>query len=229
MKVIAIVNIKGGAGKTTTCINLCGGLSATGKKVLLVDADPQHSALSWRSMKPDAATAFTVVSIPSGDILKSEVEKIAERSDYEYIVIDCPPGGKLYEQKITRAALMTADLAIVPCQPSGVDYAASEDMIPLLDLALQYKPDLVIRILINRKPPRPAKIGLQARDIAQQVFNKPLFDVDITQRVAVTECTLTGQTIFEYAPRTDSAEEYERLTREVMECLKTSAATAHQS
>src|ERR1041385_8397911 len=121
MPIVAIVNQKGGAGKTTTCVNLAGGLAEAGYSVLVVDADPQASALNWRNNAgEDSQLGFDVIGLPSATIHK-DLPGIVSRSSYEVVIIDCPPGGVLKGSRsddITRSAMLAAHVILIPLQPS---------------------------------------------------------------------------------------------------------------
>src|SRR5438105_9443658 len=122
--IIAIANMKGGCGKTTTCMNLATGLAAVGYKVLVVDADPQASATSWRSLRPDADTPFSIVALPTAAIHR-EIPKLVANSSYEVVLIDCPAGGLASgsgqsTDDISRYAVRCSSVVIVPIRPRSV-------------------------------------------------------------------------------------------------------------
>ena len=135
MPIIAVANQKGGAGKTTTCLNLAGGLVEAGYSVLVVDADPQASALNWRNNSGEEnLLGFDMIALPNPTIHK-DLPALASRADYEVILIDCPPGGVLKGSRtddITRSAMLAAHVILIPVQPSPLDYQAAATMLPLL-------------------------------------------------------------------------------------------------
>lgn len=106
-----MANLKGGAGKTTTAVYLANALSAQGR-TLLIDADPQGSALSWSETAGDFP--LPVVAAPVKDLQK-RVEQLAE--GYRHVVVDTPPG----ELAITRSAMLAATTVLIPLQPSLMD------------------------------------------------------------------------------------------------------------
>ena len=119
MTVIAVCNQKGGSGKTTLAINLAGAFAADGMGVLLLDMDPQGSALDWGSIQPAFPPLFEVMEMDRPQLLR---QARGLRREYEVIVIDCP--AKFADS--SSAAIRVADLVLVPVQPSPFDVWASD-------------------------------------------------------------------------------------------------------
>jgi chromosome partitioning protein len=227
--IIAVANQKGGAGKTTTAINLAGGFSTAGLQVLVVDADPQQSAVEWSAATEESSLPFQVLALPS-PAMHRELPGIAARSSYDVIIIDCPPGGarkadlKFRADDITRSALLAADAVIIPIQPSPVDYRAAGSMLPLLMDVSAVKPALRILLFINRRPSN-SRLGKEARAAAAGFFQMDgltlsVLETEVGNRTAIAESSVRGQTVLDYAPASRAAEEIAELTKEIIECLK---------
>ena len=121
--IIAVVNQKGGAGKTTIALNLAAALAAEGRRVLLIDADPQQTAQDWAAVRP-TPPPFQVVGLAK-PVLHRDLPRMA--GDYDHIVIDGAP--RNYE--VARSAIAAADLVLIPVQPSGADFWASRETVGL--------------------------------------------------------------------------------------------------
>jgi chromosome partitioning protein len=228
--VIAVANQKGGAGKTTTSINLAAGLSDMDYRVLLIDADDQASALNWRNNGGEEnRLGFTIVGMPSSSLHK-DVPALAK--DYDVVVIDCPPGGLSkgnHKDNITRSAILASNVVLMPVQPSPVDYQAASYMLPLVQEVSMVRPDLRLLVLTNRRPVGNVRLGRFARTTAQEFFqldgvSVTVLETEISHRVAFAESAGAGQSVLAYQKDSKAAEEVRRLTEEVIACLTVHSA-----
>ncbi len=214
-QIIAVANQKGGCSKTTTAINLAAIPKETGADVLLIDADPQQSAIKWRGIAQEGAVPFEVVSIPK-PVLHQAAPSFAQK--YDYVVIDCPPG----TEEISKSALIAARLAIIPIKPSPFDIWSGTEVISLIKRAQQLNPNLDARFLLSMKIPN-TRI---AKDSSELLGKYPfkIFETQISQRVALAECVIEGLTVLQYAPTGESSKEFRELGKEVLASLKNQKA-----
>ena len=185
--IIGILNQKGGVGKTTLSVNIAAALALAGKSVLLIDADPQGSALDWSAMR-EAAPLFTVIGLPRATVHK-EIKALSK--GYEFVIIDGPPR----VSEIARSAMMASDLILIPIQPSPYDVWAADEVVKLVADAVVFKEKLKSCFVINRKIANTA-IG---RDVNIALSNYPL-DVltsSVTQRIVFAEAAAQGRSVFE--------------------------------
>jgi chromosome partitioning protein len=203
-KVIAILNQKGGVGKTTLAVHIATALARKKRKVLLLDADPQGSALDWAAARRNEPL-FPVVGLPKASIHK---ELPALAADYEIVIIDGPP--RVYD--VAKSACGASDLVLIPVQPSPYDVWAAKEIIDLLAEAEIHKPNLRRAFVINRKIVNTA-IG---RDVIEALseYPTPVLKTAVCQRVSFAETAAQGLTVFEN-PTSIAAQEITQLAEEV--------------
>ncbi|GLI25552.1 chromosome partitioning protein [Xanthobacter flavus] len=206
--IVALLNQKGGVGKTTLATHLAGELAAAGARAAVVDADPQGSALDWSQRRAESGLPrlFGVLGLPR-ETLHAEVPDIARGADH--VVIDGPPR----VTALARSSILAADLVLIPVQPSPYDVWASAEIVALIGEARLFKPQLRAAFVVNRRI-----VGtIIGRDVrAALPEGLPALTADIGQRVVFAESVATGRLASELEPGGAAAQEITALAAEIM-------------
>ncbi|MCB1803062.1 MAG: ParA family protein [Gammaproteobacteria bacterium] len=205
MPVIALVGNKGGAGKTTLCVNLAGGLAERAPTIIL-DADPQRSSLQWRELA-DESTPLAVVDAVD-DVREAIGTAIA---DHEFVVVDCPPS---VQSPQTLQVLECCDVALIPVQPSPLDLWATVHNEDRVESARQVNPEMRAVLVINQLEPRTKLSKLMRTALAE--LSLPVADTAIRRRIAYRNAILEGRTVLDIGSRgAEAAAEIRALITEV--------------
>lgn len=212
MPTIAVVNQKGGAGKSTIAVHLARWLQRQGKPILLVDADGQRTSSIWLESL-DYEIPFQVLQNP--DELLEQLPKLAEET--EWLLVD----GPATLSETTRALLLWADLALIPCQPAGVDLASASDTVRLVRQAKAIRGGLPKAALFLNKAIKGTKLKDEAFAVLQQVQDVKLLATIVHQRQIITDAFGQGATVFDMAgtPAGTARQELESLFKQAMEVM----------
>lgn len=247
-QVIAVTNQKGGVGKTTTTINVAYNLAKSGKKVLLVDLDPQGNATSGLSVSKSKKTTRDVLSgsatlkeavqntayknlsvLPTDAqlaTLETEIatakdrairlKKVFLESEFDVILIDCPPSLGL----LTVNALTAAQSVIIPVQ---TEYYALEGLGQLLEtmklVRQALNPKLAILGVVMTMHNTRTTLSAQVEEQLKTNFKDRLFQTAVPRNIRVAEAPSHGKPVGEYDKWSKGARAYKQLTKEVMERL----------
>jgi chromosome partitioning protein len=206
--IVALLNQKGGVGKTTIALHLAGRWAGKGRRVTLVDADPQGSALDWSEARAASggARTFGVIGL-ARETLHRELPSLA--ADVDHLVIDGAPR----TTGLARSALLAADIVLVPATPSPLDGWASAEMLRLIEEARIFRPALAARLVLNRCPTRSVIVRETAAELEDH--DPPLLTSRIGQRVIFAEAARTGSLVDELEPGCLAAAEVAALAAEV--------------
>jgi chromosome partitioning protein len=213
MRVIAMIQQKGGVGKSTIAANLAGELQRLGRKVSVFDLDPQQSLVSWAQFGEGLLRGM-VEAVDTGNArsLMEAIKRAGKQSDR--ILLDCPPG--LPDTGIM--ASLVADLVLLPVSPSPLDFKASKEAVQLIRDARDRRKDKGPAAAFV--PSRVEENTILGRDLAESLkkLGEPVLPA-ISKRIAFAECVLTGLTLREYAPQNGGVEEFRALATAIERML----------
>ncbi|MCY3630515.1 MAG: AAA family ATPase [Bacteroidetes bacterium] len=218
MAVIAILNPKGGSGKTTLATNLAGEMGRRGLNTLLVDSDPQGSTIDWGYVREQQAVpTMNILSLTTLSSIKTVKNR---RRGYDHVIID----GSARLEELSLAAIKVSSVVIIPVRPSALDLWAVRPVIQLIE---QQQKQL-LRAFGGIKQLRCAFCVTQqiegsalAGEIEDAVagFGMEILTNRMNYRVAYARAAQMGMTVHELDPEGGAAEETERLTMEILEFI----------
>ena len=234
-KIISVANQKGGVGKTTTTVNLCTILAKKGKKVLLIDADPQGNATSGLGVEKEVENSTYDILVNDTEIkdaiqdtiiknLKvcpanmnlagAEVEKLdVIKDEFDYILIDCPPSLGL----ITLNSFTASNSVLIPVQ---CEYFALEGLGQLINTINLVKKHLNKEIQIEGAllTMYDARTNLSNQVVKEvkKYFEDKVYKTVIPRNVRLSEAPSYGMPITEYDPRSKGAKSYMKFAKEFL-------------
>ena len=260
MRSIAIINQKGGVGKTTTAVNLSAALAEAGNKVWLIDMDPQaHASLHLGfAMEEEYLSVYDVLTAdvklddvrhliepnlwltPSHiDLAAAEMElagavgreiilqdRMAEvAEEFDYVIFDCPPSLGI----LTLNALTTANEVFLPLQPHFLALHGLSKLLRTIELVgKRLNPELTLSNVIYCMFDTGTRLANEVVDDVEMFFedareansiwaNAGSFDTRIRRNIRLAEAPSHGESIFQYSPDSNGAQDYRSLAAEVMQ------------
>jgi len=206
--IIGMLNQKGGVGKTTLSVSIAHELARRNplEDVLLVDADPQQSALTWSEVRENKLP-FAVIGLAKKS-LHRDLPAIGK--NYKHIIIDGSPR----VTELARSCIMASDIVAIPCTPSPYDIWASEETVQLVKEAAVYKEKLKCCFVINRKIVNTA-MGRDVVDVLSGMEVEVLKS-HVCQRVIFAEAAASGNTVFDFDPESKASNEITKLVTELL-------------
>ena len=217
-KTIGIIQVKGGAGRSTVSTNLAGELSKLGKTVL-IDCDmPQGTAASWFSVRQQTeATQGQLfsenLSADTATNHRELVAKVEQYQDADYIVLDGPP--RIAE--MTRAILVLAVLCLVPVGASAAEIWATNDLLVLIEEAKKVK-SVKVRMIWTRYRAH-TRLAQELSELATKELGLVALSTALGMRVAYMEALGEGLTVAELSEPSAKVEA-RFLTEEVQKLLR---------
>ncbi len=208
--IIAILNSKGGAGKTTLAIHLARALTLDGGSALLVDSDPQGSARDWNEVSGSQA-GFPVVGIDR-PTLEKDVSNLA--NGYDWIIID----GAAKLEKMSASAIKAADLVVIPVQPSPLDLWACSDLVEMIQTRHTLTDGIPTAVFQITRAKRGTQLAREVNDAVAE-FGFPLLNGSVHDRTIFARSLADGGTALDEEPSGQAAWEIKHLAKQIKEAF----------
>jgi chromosome partitioning protein len=254
MKRIAVINQKGGVGKTTTCVNLGAALALRGHRVLMLDMDPQANLTVHVDKRPDleshTMTSLLVENTALADlvqptsmpnlavvpsdtslagveqvlanrigretILREAIEQFAGRTDYDFLLFDCPPSLGV----LSANALVAADHVVIPMQAEYLSLQGMAKLMEVIQLVQKrLNPALQVALVLPCMVDSRTNLSAEVLREIETHFGGMLAKTRIRNNVKLAEAPSFGRTIFEHAPDSNGARDYEAFAAELLTAL----------
>ena len=204
MHVVAVLNQKGGAGKTTIATHLARAWQLAGKDVLLVDSDPQGSARDWAAVRDDQPVPVVGIDRPTID---RDLKSIASK---DLVVIDGAPQAA----DLAVSAIKAATFVLIPVQPSPYDIWATSDLVDLVKQRIELMDGRLQAAFVVSRAIKGSRISSEITE-ALTGYGLPILDSRITQRVGYPGSAAGGTTVLDEDPDGDAAREIRALMKEL--------------
>lgn len=228
MRTICFVNQKGGVGKTASVVNVGAGLAKLGKRVLLIDLDPQESLSYWLGITEPARTVYDVFErtatigqaklshsggfdvVAANEMLATlqpdvdQLKQVLHGQCYDFVLLDCSPTLGM----TTLAALTAADWVIIPLCPDLLSIKGMSQLLGTINtIQEQTNPALALRCIIAT---RFCSRKRMHRDVLEQIgcFFADIPIYTVRENIAVSESPVAGKSVLDYKPKSSGAQDY---------------------
>ena len=208
MSTICFCNLKGGVGKSTTCVHFIYWLSQIKKKnVAVIDADGQSSTSNWLEVMQ---LKIPVYRITDPDELADQVPELEQ--DVNYLVID--NAGNLGDA--TRCTLLTASLAVIPVTPSGLDMMSAASAVRMVKQIQKARKGLPSAGIFINRAIKNTRLLKESQQLLTEIEGINIFKQVIYQKQMIADSFLQGSTVWQMKGVKDAAQDYDKLFREIL-------------
>jgi chromosome partitioning protein len=210
--VVAVLNQKGGSGKTTIATNLARGLQLEGLDMLIADADPQRTASEWGDLRDEDLDLPPVVGV-NGSTIENDLQSIG--AAYDVVVIDGAPALDSLNVKTLKAS----DVVLLPVRPSGPDVWAGEELVDLIHTRRDATGGSPKAAFVVSQQVARTNLAGEIGEILD-AYGLPVLDGRTGQRVAYAEALSVGTTVLDMAGASKAESEIREITTGVLDLLQ---------
>ena len=208
MKVVSILNEKGGSGKTTIATNVAAWLHNEGARVLLVDLDPQGSASDWSAAYGGDNSSVPVVQMKKN--VARDLKRIA--IGYDWVIIDGAPNAG----ELAAGAVKAADIVLIPCQPSPYDVWACSNLVEIIKTRQEVTDGYPKAAFVVSRGIKGTRCHGEVKDALDE-YELTVFKSGTTQKVDYTYTATSGTSVVDLDHEHPARHEIRMLVNELKE------------